>query len=178
IELGGSGQLGRLGLSLRYSFIDATFRTGFAESSPGNSRADTNGAIVVRSGDRIPSIPRHSLKLRAELQASLAWRIGVTAQLASSVYARGDENNADSNGRVPGFALVNVDTRFRLAERLQLFARVDNAFDRRYANFAILGSNLFTGPAQGFDAAHPRREQFRGYGAPRSAEIGFEYRFE
>ncbi|MGZ5155542.1 MAG: TonB-dependent receptor [Caldimonas sp.] len=178
IELGGSGQLDRLGLSLRYSFIDATFRTAFAESSPGNSRADTNGAIVVRSGDRIPSIPRHSLKLRAELQASLAWQIGVTAQLASSVYARGDENNADSNGRVPGFALVNVDTRFRLAERLQLFARVDNAFDRRYANFAILGSNLFTGPAQGFDAAHPRREQFRGYGAPRSAEIGFEYRFE
>ena len=60
----------------------------------------------------------------------------------------------------------------------QLFARVDNLFNRRFANFAILGDNVFTGPAQRFDAANPRAEQFRGYGAPRGAEIGMEYRFE
>ena len=178
IELGGAGRLGPIDLTLRYSFIDATFQSGFSENSPSNSSADANGAITVRRGDYIPSIPRHSLKLRAELQPAPAWHIAATAQVASAVHARGDENNVDTHGRVPGYAFVNVDTRFQLTETLQLFARVDNLFNRRFANFAILGDNVFTGPAQRFDAANPRAEQFRGYGAPRGAEIGMEYRFE
>jgi len=178
LEIGGNGRLGPIDLSLRYSFIDATFRSGFSENSPSNSSADANGAITVRRGDRIPSIPRHSFKLRAELRPVPPWTIAAAAQLASTVYARGDENNLDANGRVPGYALVNVDTRYQLSGRVQLFARVDNLFNRRFANFGILGDNVFTGPGQSFDAANARAEQFRGYGAPRGVEIGVEYRFE
>jgi iron complex outermembrane receptor protein len=178
LELGGAGRLGPVALTLRYSFIDATYRTGFVENSPSNSSADGNGAIVVRPGDRLPSIPRHSLKLRAELQPTPLWHLAAGVQLASTVYARGDENNLDANGRVPGYAIVNLDTRYQLTGKLQLFARVDNVFNRRYANFGILGDNVFTGPGQTFDAANPRAEQFRGYGAPRGADIGMEYRFE
>ncbi len=59
-----------------------------------------------------------------------------------------------------------------------LCARGDNLLDRRFANFGVLANNVFTGPGRSFDAAHPRAEQFRGYGAPRGGEIGVEYRFE
>ena len=178
LELGGNIKLGALALTLRYSFTDATFRTAFSENSPSNSEADANGAIAVRPGDRMPSIPRHVLKLRAEFQATGTWVVAATGQLAGSAYARGDEDNADSHGRVPGYALLNVDTRVQIARRWHLFARIDNVFDQRFANFGIVAENVFTGPGRSFDAAHPRAEQFRGYGAPRGGEIGVEYRFE
>ena len=178
LELGGSTRLGPVALTLHYSFIDATFRTGFVENSPSNSAADANGAIEVRRGDRIPSIPRHSFKLRTELNPTAKWSIAANAQFASSVYARGDENNRDAGGRVPGHALLNLDTRYELSRRWQLFARIDNVFNRRDANFAILGQNVFTGPAQAFDGANPRAEQFRGYVAPRGAWMGMQVGFE
>lgn len=122
-------------------------------------------------------IPRHSLKLRAEFDATPRWSLGATALLSSDIYARGDENNADANGRVPGYTVVNLDTRFRIDKNLLLFARIDNVFNRRYANFAILGENVFTGPGQSFDGANPRAEQFRGYGAPLGAWVGMQYTF-
>ncbi|MDE2093198.1 MAG: TonB-dependent receptor [Burkholderiales bacterium] len=178
LELGASTHLGALALTAHYSYIDATYRTGFVENSPSNSSAAATGAIAVQPGDRLPSIPRHTLKLRAELQATVPWSIAAGALFASSVYARGDENNLDANGRVPGYTVLNLDTRYQLTRRLQLFARIDNVLDRRDANFGVLGDNVFTGAAQGFDAAHPRTEQFRGYGAPRGAWVGLQYTFE
>ena len=177
-ELGGSARLGPAKLSLRYNFIDATYRTGFIENSPSNSSADASGAIRVRRGDRMPSIPRHTLKLRTELNLTTPWSIAANVLFASKVHARGDENNLDVNGQVPGYALLNFDTRYQVAKNLQLFARIDNVFNRRYANFGVLGDNVFTGPSQGFDAANPRAEQFRGNGTPRGAWAGVQYTFE
>ena len=178
IELGGSARLGVATLSLRYNFIDATYRTGFVENSPSNSSADAVGAITVSRGDRMPSIPRHTFKLRAELGPTTPWSIAANLMVASKVYARGDENNLDVNGQVPGYALLNLDTRYQVVKNLQLFARIDNVLNRRYANFGVLGDNVFTGPLQGFDAANPRSEQFRGYGTPRGAWVGIQYTFD
>lgn len=177
-EVGGSTRLGAMSLTLHYSFIDATYRTGFTENSPSNSTADANGAIIVRRGDRIPAVPRHSLKLRSEVNPTAPWRIAANIQIASNVYARGDENNRDANGRVPGYSLLNLDTHYQVATNLQLFARIDNVFDRRYANFGVLGDNVFSGPSQSFDGANPRPEQFRGNGTPRAASVGVQYTFE
>ena len=178
LELGGSTRLGPAELTLHYSFTDASFRTGFIENSPNHSNADATGAIVVKRGDRLPSIPRHGLKLRTELNPTTPWHIAANLQVASSVYARGDENNLDANGRVPGYALVNLDTRYQLDRHLLLFARVDNLLDRRHANFGVLGRNVFTAPNQGFDPAQARPEQFRGNGSPRGAWVGIQYSFE
>lgn len=178
LEIGGNTKLGAISLALHYSFIDATYQSGFVENSPSNSTADTNGAITVRRGDRIPSIPRHSLKLRTELNATPAWSVAANVLVASNIYARGDENNLDQNGRVPGYAVVNFDTRYRVTPSLQLFARIDNVFNRDYSNFAVLGENVFTGPARTFDGANPRTEQFRGHGTPRGAWVGMQYTFE
>jgi len=62
-----------------------------------------------------------------------------------------------------------------LTPRVTLFAQVDNLFDRRYANFGLLGTNVFTGPGRSFGPAAgiaPMAEQFRAPGAPRGAWIG------
>ena len=178
IEFGGSTRFGPATLTLRYNFVDASYRTGFVGNSPSNSTADANGAITVRRGDRIPSIPRHALKLRGELNLTAPWSLAGNVQIASRQYARGDENNLDVNGRVPGYALLNLDTRYQIARTWQLFARIDNVFNRRYANFGVLGDNVFTGPSQGFDPANARAEQFRGNGTPRGAWVGVHHVFE
>ncbi len=178
LELGASHTLGPAAVTLRYAFVDATFRTGFVGNSPANSTADGNGAIVVRAGDRIPSIARHSLKARLDVEATASWSFGASLVAASSVPARGDENNRDAHGPVAGYALANVDMRWRLGRRVVVFARIDNVFDRRAANIGVLGSNVFTGPGRTFDPAQPSAEVFRGYVAPRGAWAGIQYAFD
>jgi iron complex outermembrane receptor protein len=176
LELAATVQRGRAALTLDYGYLDATYRTRFASYSPDNSSADATGAIEVRPGDRLPGIPRHSLKARADYAASERWSGGLTVRYSSAVFARGDENNADRNGMLAGFVTVGLDARYAAGRTVELFARVDNLLDRRYANFAVLGSNVFTGPGNSFDGAHPRAEQFRGVGAPRGAWAGIRYR--
>ncbi|MET0962431.1 MAG: TonB-dependent receptor [Noviherbaspirillum sp.] len=175
LELGATGKWGRVSVSARYGFIDASYRAAFAENSPANSSAGPDGAIEVRSGDRIPGIPRHSMKLRLEYEVDGQWMVGANVLYASSVYARGDENNRDAGGRVPGYSVLNLDTRYTIRKGWDLFARINNLFNREYANVGVLGVNAFMGAGNSFDAANAVNEQFRGYGAPRGVWVGTRY---
>ncbi|HXZ59881.1 MAG TPA: TonB-dependent receptor [Steroidobacteraceae bacterium] len=180
LELAAATRFGPLAVSARYSFIDATFRSNFSELSPFNSSANASGAILVTPGDRIPSIPRQTFKLRGDYDVNGRFSLGASILVASGVYARGDENNADRNGPLPGFVLVNLDARCRISGNLELFARVNNALDARYYDFGILGENFFTGPDHSFGpaaGAAPVATQFRGPGAPAGVWVGLRYGF-
>jgi iron complex outermembrane recepter protein len=177
LELALSTKWNALTASARYSHVNASFESPFVVNSPNNSSADANGNIPVQPGNRIPGIPLHSLKMRLQYDFHEHATLGATAIYSSSVYARGDENNQDANGRVPGYAIVNLDGRFSLAKGFELFARVANLFDRKYSNFGILGQNFFTGPGRSFDGANPAIEQFRGYGVPRGVWVGLRYQW-
>jgi iron complex outermembrane receptor protein len=175
MELGVGHRWGAFSMTARYGWIDATYRSDFAENSPLNTSADASGAIPVKAGSRIPAIPRHSLKLRIDYDPKTAWQAGANLVLASDSFARGDENNQDARGKVPGYAVVNIDASYLLQKGWEIFARVDNVFDRQYANFGLLGLNSFNGPNRSFDPASARSEQFRGFGAPRSVWIGSRF---
>jgi len=41
--------------------------------------------------------------------------------------------------------LVNLDARYQINSQLQMFLRVNNALDRKFENFGILGENFFPG---------------------------------
>jgi len=175
LELTAASKWGPLGVSARYGLIDATFRSGFTAHSAGNSSADANGDIVVASGSRIPSIPRQTLRLRVDLDAGDALSVGANLVASSSSRLRGDENNQDVHGAVPGYAVLNLDGIYRFAKRWELFGRVDNVFNRKYSNFGILGRNVFANPTRTFDPANPVAEPFLGLSAPRGAWIGLRY---
>ena len=180
VELTGITQVGNLRVALRYSYIDATYRSSFLAASPNNSTADANGAIMVNPGDHLPGIPANSAKLRADWQVADRWTVGGTVVYASSQYAHGDENNQDSHGRVPGYTVVNLDTQFEITKDLLLFANIGNLFNRQYQNFGLLGANAFTGPDRTFGPAigiEAVPEQFRGIGAPFGFWIGLRYSF-
>jgi outer membrane receptor protein involved in Fe transport len=177
IELTGGVALGDVRLVARYSLLDATYRTGFAESSPNNSSADADGLIFVQPGNRLPSLPRNAFRLRAEWSHG-PFVAGATLAAFDSQYARGNENNADPAGKVPGYAVVALDASWNLTPEWQLFARIDNLFDRTYQNFGILGANYFRGPGNTFDAGLAGPEAFRSPGAPFGAWIGIQFRLD
>jgi len=167
----------RTHLSVRYAYLDATYQTRFVANSPANSSADGSGNITIMPVNQIPGLPRHTLKLRLGHDLDPQWNVGISAQVSSGIYARGDENNQDAAGMIGGYAVVNLDTRYQFSRQLELFARINNLFDRTYANFGTLGSNAFTGPNQTFNGTNAANEQFLGYGAPRGAWAGLRYRW-
>ncbi|KVA26289.1 TonB-dependent receptor [Burkholderia cepacia] len=178
IELAGRTRFGPLGVGLSYSYVDATYRSSWTEHSPANSAADANGNVAVKQGDHIPGIPAHTVKLRLDYAATPRWDIGANVTWRSGVYARGDENNQDVNGRIAGYVLVDLDMRYRITKRFEVFASVTNLFDKRYASFGVLGQNFFNGPNHTFDGANPVNEQFVGPGAPRGAWVGVRYAWD
>jgi outer membrane receptor protein involved in Fe transport len=175
VEIDLEAKLARWWLAARYTHVAATFRSPFSAHSPFNSSADANGDILVQPGDRIPGIPRDALKLRAKYAIGAA-SIGASVALFSGQHARGDENNGDANGRVPGSALAGLDAQWDLARGWRLFATVENLFDSRTAASGTLGGNFFTGPQNSFDAGNVRAEQFRTPGAPRGIWLGIAWR--
>jgi iron complex outermembrane recepter protein len=177
VELAATTRFGPVLLDVRYNHIDATFRSVFSAFSPENSSADANGAITVNPDNRIPGIPADSFKIRVDYEHG-PFEIGAGLIAASSQYAHGDENNADRNGRVPGYLVMHLDAQYVVTPRLTLFVQIDNLFDRRYANFGLLGSNVFTGPDRSFGPAAgiaAANEQFRALGSPRSIWAGVRF---
>lgn len=168
LELGLNGKFERWSLAANYGFVDATFQSDFIVGSPSNSSADGSGNINVSKGDRIPGIARQTLKMRLGYDITPAWSVGSNIVVAAGQYARGDENNQDVNGKVPGYAVVNLDTHYSVNDNWKLFAKVNNLFDKKYATFGVLGANIFNG-----DAA----EQFRSPAAPLAGWVGVTYEF-
>ncbi len=187
LELGARtrwGQTRPLSVVVDYSLIDATFRSDFKVNSVNHSQADAQGDIQVRVGNRLPNTVRQTLKLRADwafVPQQPAWRVVGQLQLSSSVFARGDENNTDSQGAVPGGGVFNLQLHGGWGgasqDRWQFFARLDNVFNRRQASFGALGANAFTGAGQAFAPAQSRAEQFRGYAPPRGLWLGVQTRW-
>jgi len=174
-ELGASYSVGSLRLLGNYSFIRATFESPLTINSPNNTSADGAGDIQVSPGNRIPGIPEHAVKLRAEFDPIEKLTVGGTFNYYSAQYARGDENNQDANGQIPGYSLVHLDGRYQASKRLQIFGRIQNLFDKEYETLGVLGENFFVGGT--FDAGTVAEEQFRSVGAPRAAWVGLRYQF-
>jgi outer membrane receptor protein involved in Fe transport len=175
LEIGTTYATGDLLLHANYSYIQATYETAFIINSPNNSSADASGDILVTPGDNIPGIPEHMFKLRADYAFLDKWSSGVTLNIFSDQYARGDENNQDATGKIGGYTLVNFDVRYQASNAFQVFLKIDNLLDQDYETLGVLGQNFFVNG--NFDASTARSEQFRSVGAPRGAWLGVRYAF-
>ena len=132
-----AGQWQRLNWRASYSLIEATFEDDFQVLSPNHGRADDDGEIGVASGDRIPGIPRHQFKLVSNFNLLAGLDVGLDLVSNSDQYLRGDESN--QLDPVSAYTVVNLRGRYRVNEQLEIFARIDNVFDRDYETFGLLG---------------------------------------
>ena len=178
VDIGAGGQFGRLEWQVNYSLVDATYGASFEEESGDNSSADGDGVIVVRSGDRIPGIPRQVFTLAGEYHFTLRWSFGGNLRAYSGQYAVGDENNRDKHGKVRGYAVLDLDLHYQPTPRLSFFAQVQNAFDRHYFSSGQLSDNVFDTPNRLIDTSGPGTSTlFIAPGAPRGWFVGMSYHF-
>ncbi len=119
-----------------YSFVQATFESSLVVPSPSNPFQDANGDIQVNPGDRLPGIPEHRLKIGTDYRIIAPWSIGATVNVVSSVYYVGDESN--QLAPIPGYTTVNLHSIYRPTRHLELFASVNNLFNKKYATWGIL----------------------------------------
>jgi outer membrane receptor protein involved in Fe transport len=178
VDLGLGGQLGQLEWQFNYSLVDATYGASFDEQSGDNSSADDDGVIRVRSGNRIPGIPRHMATLAGQYHFTPRWSLGANLRAYSSQYGTGDENNQDVHGPLPGYALLDLDLHWHPVPKLTLFVQVQNVFDRHYFVSGQLGHDVFDTPQRLIDVDGPGTStQFVAPGAPRAWFAGFQYDF-
>jgi iron complex outermembrane receptor protein len=122
---------------LQYSYLKATFRSAFLEPSPANPFQDANGNVQVNVGDVLPLIPKTRVKLGADVKVLPNWSVGGTWSYIGPSYYRGDEDNL--NPEVPGYTVASLRTSYRITKNVQVFADIQNVFDRHYSTFGILG---------------------------------------
>jgi outer membrane receptor protein involved in Fe transport len=158
LELGAQADLGRLSLSAGYGYVEALYRTPFT----------TAAGESVQGGDRIPGIPAQSFKLRAGYRVTDGFRIGAALIAVGEQYAHGNEDNSDPTGKVPGYAVVDLDAQYHIGRNLKLSLNVDNLFDQKYATYGLSGVNSIYSLAM---------EQFRTPAPPRGVWLKVTYAF-
>jgi outer membrane receptor protein involved in Fe transport len=146
-----------------YAFIDARFLDALQLGS-NSPFADANGNIQVVPGDQIPAIPRHRVKAGFDYAVTDAFKVGADALFVSSQYLVGDASNQAP--KLPAYEVFNVHASYQLDKTYQLYGRIDNVFDNRYATYGGFfnttqlpnfynGGNPFT-DARSLSPARPR----------------------
>jgi outer membrane receptor protein involved in Fe transport len=202
LDLGLSGQHDQFRWNASYSYIHATFDSDFSLINSANSSApdsDPNKNIYnVTKGDKMPSIPAHQFKARAQYDVTPKWSVGTNLVYFSDQFVMGNENNkheantarcldegslrdnkrACGSGKISDYTVVNLDTQYNFGGGWKAFAKAINIFDNDYYVAGRLAETMFD--ASGSYASSAAGEiKSRGVipGAPRAAWIGVRYEF-
>ena len=156
-----------------FSFIDATYQFTGALPSPNNPFADADGNVRVVPGKHIPGIPQHQAKLGFDYTVTSAWKVGGDIAVVGNRYFVGDD--ANQNAQLSGYSVVNVHTSYEITKNVQIFALVNNLFDKRYALFGTFFDPQGVANAGLPIALTDRRTEV--FGPPLSAYGGVRVRF-
>ena len=172
-ELSLDGEAGWFDWFVNYAYLEATFQTNFRVFAENHPMADDD-EIPVEPGDRIPGIPAHSLGAGIGIGPIDGLRIAPSLVYRSGVYLRGDEGNLAP--RTKAYTVANLDASYRAGDWLELFARVENLFDRRYETFGVFGESGCEVPIRELPCPGGRggitNPRFISPGQPRAAMAG------
>ena len=201
VEIGSSGRIGGARLGAGYTFLAATYQSAETVDGSGNSTNDVaqsgarglEGTIDIEPGDRMPMVPRHTMKAYADVDVTPRLALDLRSRRRVQLYARDNENNRhqpDGNyylgaGTSPGYGVVNLGGRYRVVRWLEIIGQLNNVFDTHYYTAAQLGPSGFT--SQGNFIARPlpavngefpiQHTTFYTPGAPRLFWLGTRFKF-
>jgi len=157
VELAWSARAGGWTPRAAYTWLDTYFGSPYSGA----------GGASVAAGNRLPGTARHVAQLSVDYAATPAWQLGASLDVSSKVQV--NDTNTDA---APGYAVVGLRAGYTLggrpegssgtAPRWQLWARLDNLADRRYAGSVIVndGNGRFFEPAAGRRVMVGLRAQF------------------
>ncbi|MBV9345539.1 MAG: TonB-dependent receptor [Gammaproteobacteria bacterium] len=132
LELGLTWQRAPWRATFGYARVEATFRHGL--TLPSNSpAADAQGNIFVPAGARLPLSPRDRVTTDLEYESARGLSLGMDLRYTGSQFLAGDQSNQEPP--LPSYTLVDLHLAWALRASLQLFAGVDNLFDRTYYTY-------------------------------------------
>lgn len=213
LEAGLSGKKDRWGFSINYGLTDATFENGFYMISENNSSSTFvkgyGNVIEVKKGSRMPGVALQNLNASVSYDVTDKWTVGLSAVAHSESYVRGNENNEHkvgvevvgrgsvpsgkqalrqptrNPGTVPGYAVFNFQTSYKLNSEWTATMLVNNLFDREYFSAGRLGRNPFSPSIDGAIGPdgynHNSNDwlstNFIAPGAPRGVWFSIRYQF-
>jgi iron complex outermembrane receptor protein len=99
--------------------------------------------------------------------------------LVSDQFYHGDESN--QNAPLPGYTVASIRSSYRVSKQLEIFANIQNLFDKRYASYGLFGDPTgVNAPGIPSDAQSndPRVDnRFQNPAAPRSVFGGVRLTF-
>ena len=163
VEVGLKGRWKTVDWFVNYGYVKATF-----ESDETLASVVEPDGIQVKTGDRIPGIPEHNLKIGADVEVIPGWWwVGGTVVYASDQYMRGDEGNDFDT--VDDYVVLNLNTRIQVTKNAEIWARIDNVTDADYETGGVRNFNAFADPLA--------EERFLAPGAPIAGWVGVKLRF-
>jgi len=141
-----------LQLYASYALVDARFLDTLLVGS-NSPFADADGNVLILPGNRIPAIPRNRIKAGFDYSVTDAFKVGGDALFVSDQYFVGDDSNQAQ--RLPSYTVFNAHASYQIDKRFQIYGRVDNIFDNRYATYGTFFDtgavpNFTAGPAMNF----------------------------
>lgn len=113
-------------------------------------------AAGANNGSEVPLVPEHKLRLQVEYRPRDTIRMTAGASYTDDVHVGGDFANASDE--LEGYLLFDLGVRYAMTDDVDVFATVDNLFDKEYVSTAF-----------GSDALYP--------GVGRSGRIGVLWKF-
>jgi outer membrane receptor protein involved in Fe transport len=154
------GRIGPVSFRLDWTFLSATYQSTETLDGSANNTNDIamqgypglSGTITVHPGNRIPLIPKNTGKAYLIYQATPKLMFMLNEVMASSSYARGNENNAYAADGVyylgpgvsPGYAITNFRAQYDLTRHFQFAVQVDNLFNHKYYTAAWVSNTELT----------------------------------
>jgi outer membrane receptor protein involved in Fe transport len=121
-----------LQLYASYALVDARFLDTLQVGS-NSPFADANGHVQILPGNRIPAIPRNRIKAGFDYSITDTLKVGGDALFVSGQFLVGDESNQAQ--RLSSYTVFNVHASYQIDKRFQIYGRIDNIFDNRYATY-------------------------------------------
>jgi outer membrane receptor protein involved in Fe transport len=115
-----------------YALVDARFLNALQVGS-NSPFDDANGNVQILPGNQIPAIPRNRVKASIDYLVTDKFKVGGDALWVSSQYFVGDESNQAA--KLPGYAVFNLHASYQIDKTYQIYGRVDNVLDNRYATY-------------------------------------------
>jgi outer membrane receptor protein involved in Fe transport len=122
-----------LQLYASYALVDARFLNALQLASNSPFADPDTRTIQVVPGDRIPAIPRNRIKAGFDFSITDKLKVGGDALFVGSQYFVGDDSNQAQ--KLPSYAVFNVHASYQINKTFQIYGRVDNVFDNRYATY-------------------------------------------
>ena len=175
VDASWQAELGALSLDASASLLRATYQ------ADGTLRMGERN-VVVTPGTRMAGLPKHVIKVGGDWRISPQWSIGADLQRFGGRVVQGNEDGLVEDGAtervdlgLPGYSVANLRMSWRPRSGVELFARVNNVFDKRYATYGAIAETVFD--AQGNYTGDEADALFVAPGAPRSVFVGLRLSF-